>query len=269
VRADRIVAPGYVSSGNRAGGWHTSREDLVMPGGVVTAIFLALCGLRFLRRRARWNARVALESRTDHDGGPLSVDDRALEPICLRADGAPGTLVEIGDDDEQFKLRARPNVVLLLEDGTRCTLVGGTLLVCSFPGFTLVRKATSRSSVAIAAGTPFFVRARRRAATPPPEAPHPFRGGAIPDDELFPVAGRYACNVEAPPLRRPAPKWIPRSSPSEKPRFRPWLYPGIPLAFCWLSWWQLEPPIAVLLFTFVFAPILLTGEDIAWRMSRE
>ncbi|MBS2014960.1 MAG: hypothetical protein JST00_18865 [Deltaproteobacteria bacterium] len=244
--------------------------------------FLGLCllfssVLRRRRHRARWAARQKAKSWAVEVDAPVSRD---IAPLEVRAAGPPGALVVLGDDDDQFRPRAREGVALLLDDGSACTLRAGTLLKCTFPGFTLLT-AGGKGRVAVRAGTPFFVVAEIPAGASTADAPptdlgegHPFRAGRAtstvgPPVELVPILDRYECRLDPSPVRRRRlARVLPAPDPEKPPAWRPHLYPGIPVALMFAL--VMQAPSGLVTPLLALAGIVLaTVEDALWSMSRE
>lgn len=209
------------------------------------------------RARRQWERRLAKSAKArawEADELPPSTE---IVPLEVRLEGSSTTTVLIGDDDAQFRLRARAGVAMVLDDGRRCTFFAGTSLKCTFPGFTLVTEG-GKGSVGAPGGTTFYV-----VATLPPdeETPkpakdegHPFREASNtstdPPIELRPVQDRYECRLDPAPVKRKRlAKILPSLDPGKPPRWRPYLYPGIPLAILW--------PLAIWGWPAVMTPILI------------
>ncbi len=260
-----------VYSGRSSGGLGALRDiDRYGPFmGVIFAfvlILLVTSYVRWHRRVDRWTKRQRARRYHEVDDVPPSTD---VEPLEVRVEGPPKSMVLLGDDDDQFRLRARPDVVLTLDDGTRGTLVEDTPLKCTFPGFSIVTNAQGRGSVGVLAGTTFYVVAKRSL---PPQRngdAHPFREAAVGTVPLEPVGGRYECRLEPKkPERRRIAKLIPTIDPTHRPRFKPFLYPGIPIAML-VTGWQLISPGILLVILPIFVVLLATIEDAAMKAAGE
>lgn len=240
--------------------------------GVVAVLMLVFSLRRYLRRRAKWAARQKAQTYDRPDDLPPSTD---IAPIPVRIEGSARSMVVIGDDDDQFRLRARPGIVLFLGDGRRCTFKEGTTLKCTFPGFTLLTSG-SKGSVGVEGGTEFFVVAELPEGAEPPDrgVAHPFRQAAAgPVIELVPVQDRYECRLDPAPVKRRRlarlmPKVAPRD-PARKPRWRPYLHPGIVLVIMetFARWGR--PRDLVFGFLVLATMLLMGSEDSGWILDEK
>lgn len=263
--------PVYTSS---SPGSSSSSAAAVRSIGLGLSAFLAFCLLfssvmRRRRHRQRWERRQKAKAWEVVLAEPPSTE---CVPLEVRAGGVAGELVILGDDDAQFRPRVREGVTLHLADGRTCTLCPGTLLKCTFPGFTLLTDG-GKGSVGVRAGTTFFI----VAALPEGAGPradgegggHPFRvGSAGPPVELLPVLDRYECRLDpAPVRRRRLARLLPVANHEAPPVWRPYLYPGIPIAlvFALVQWGPGGLAIPLLAFVMI---VLATVEDGLWTMSR-
>lgn len=276
MRGETLAEAWPVYTPSKPGTRRTTDEDqrgFLQGWTAILGVVLLIFSLRrYLRRRAKWMAGEKAKTYDRPDDPPPSTD---IAPIAVRIDGSPKTMVIVGDDDQQFRLRARGGLTLFLEDGRRATFHANTPLKCTFPGFTLVTK-DNRGSVGVAGGTEFFVVAELPEGAPPPvrDGAHPFRQAAMdPPIELVPVQDRYECRLDPAPVRRRRlarllPKVKPRD-PAKKPRWRPYLHPGILIGilFVFARWgrpWEI--PMVLLWFATLFG---LGGEDAGWVLDEK
>lgn len=269
--------PVYSSSkGSRSVSSSTARDANIVLLSLLSFGLVLFSIVRRFRGRRQWERRQARDAKArawQVDELPPSTE---IAPLEVRIEGSPTSTVILGDDDEQFRLRARAGVVLLLDDGRRCTFLAGAPLKCTFPGFTLITNG-GKGSVGAPGGTTFFV-----VATLPPDEKrqrtkaddgHPFRQaemtGIEPPVELVPVQDRYECRLDPAPVKRKRlAKILPRPDPGKPPRWRPYLYPGIPMAFLWVLvlWGSPAVMTPILVFSMM---VFATIEDGISAMMRE
>lgn len=272
MRGQTLVEAWPVYSSSKGARGLSSNAARELNVGILACVSFGLAVFSLVRRvrgRRQWERRQARGAKArawEVDELPPSTE---IAPIAVRIEGTSTSTVVIGDDDAQFRLRARAGVVLFLDDGRRCTFAEGIPLKCTFPGFMLITEG-GKGSVGAAGGTTFFV-----VATLPPgeetkktsDEGHPFRQAstALPTAapiELLPVQDRYECRLDPAPVKRKRlAKILPKPDLAEPPRWRPYLYPGIPLAILWpLTLWGWPAVMTpVLILSMMFLAIIEDG----------